>query len=479
MVYTKTIEQEIEQLKYELYDKSFSKKDYLENTSDWELLNEIEINGCDYRLYRYFFFNESKLSIYVNHDIEYVLKDEDSYYEFIADLKKQTNVLNTWIFQVNPKKFNIDAYLSDRKNIFLPVNQKHFIDKLQIGDEVFIWRADGGKKGTGGIIARTIVIGSPEEYEDDLTDMQYAEEGLQMFIHIPLEVHETKIYQGFIQRTVLLEHDELCNLRILKMANETNYLLDKRHAELLRQIWFNKKKLTIFPPLEPKDRDREYKKYPEQLRDRVVYEYIIGGNSHRWLDKSILGENADYSKGWFSMGILHHLGLVDAHKGFFSETDISSAVDHLSTGTGRSIHIVIIASLLRYSENLYQEDTDFSTDEEGEEYPEGKVYYRLHRMRERKPRVVKQAKALFLKKHGRLYCEVCEFDFTAVYGDRGKDFIEGHHKKMVSEMKAGETTKVEDLALLCANCHRMIHKKPLATVEQLAEIVNGKTKTSV
>ncbi|RYD02497.1 hypothetical protein N752_24520 [Desulforamulus aquiferis] len=70
-----------------------------------------------------------------------------------------------------------------------------------------------------------------------------------------------------------------------------------------------------------------------------------------------------------------------------------------------------------------------------------------------------------------MYCEVCNFDFTQRYGNRGKDFIEGHHKKLVSELKEGEKTKVEDIALLCSNCHRMIHRKPLITVEELIEIV--------
>jgi predicted HNH restriction endonuclease len=119
-----------------------------------------------------------------------------------------------------------------------------------------------------------------------------------------------------------------------------------------------------------------------------------------------------------------------------------------------------------------------STDEdEAFEYSEGKEHYRLHRIRERKAGVVKKAKQAFLKKNKRLFCETCEFDFTKTYGDRGIDFIEGHHKKLVSEMKEGDTTKPEDIALLCSNCHRMIHRKPLISVKELADVIaSNKTK---
>jgi predicted HNH restriction endonuclease len=112
---------------------------------------------------------------------------------------------------------------------------------------------------------------------------------------------------------------------------------------------------------------------------------------------------------------------------------------------------------------------------EGEiEYSEGREYFRLHKLRERKPLIIVQAKERFVKKHGRLYCEVCGTDFSIVYGERGNDFIEGHHNKLVSKMKEGDKTKVEDIAMLCSNCHRMIHREPIITVEQLAQGIYGK-----
>lgn len=62
--------------------------------------------------------------------------------------------------------------------------------------------------------------------------------------------------------------------------------------------------------------------------------------------------------------------------------------------------------------------------------------------------------------------------FGAVYGPRGVDFIECHHVKPLSEIEIERKTRLDDLALVCANCHRMIHaKRPWLTIKQLHEIV--------
>lgn len=106
------------------------------------------------------------------------------------------------------------------------------------------------------------------------------------------------------------------------------------------------------------------------------------------------------------------------------------------------------------------------------EAAEGALVTRFHRYRERDTNIAKRKKKQFLKKHGRLYCEACNFDFAAAYGDRGKGFVECHHTVPVSEMKPGDKTKLSDLALVCANCHRMIHaKRPWLSIPELVELL--------
>ena len=80
-----------------------------------------------------------------------------------------------------------------------------------------------------------------------------------------------------------------------------------------------------------------------------------------------------------------------------------------------------------------------------------------HQRRERNRKLVEKRKAQALKQHGRLRCEACEFDFEAQYGERGRGFIECHHTRPLHTLRLGDVTRLQDLALLCANCHRMVH----------------------
>lgn len=113
-----------------------------------------------------------------------------------------------------------------------------------------------------------------------------------------------------------------------------------------------------------------------------------------------------------------------------------------------------------------------AVDDETAEAPEGKIVTRLHRARERNRELVKKRKSQELQQHGRLICEACGFDFEERYGRRGQGFIECHHTKPVHTLEPGAKTRLSDLALLCANCHRMIHAaKPWLSVEELRGIL--------
>ncbi|MFN8290250.1 MAG: HNH endonuclease [Chitinophagaceae bacterium] len=89
---------------------------------------------------------------------------------------------------------------------------------------------------------------------------------------------------------------------------------------------------------------------------------------------------------------------------------------------------------------------------------EGQVLYRLHKLRERDSSIARKKKNSVLKNTGRLACQVCNFDFFLNYGDLGKGYIECHHLTPLSSLKSETKTSLDDLALVCANCHRMLHK---------------------
>jgi|GEM_PF-1128402 Predicted restriction endonuclease len=114
--------------------------------------------------------------------------------------------------------------------------------------------------------------------------------------------------------------------------------------------------MVDIPVLRWVDRDREYRSYTEKLRDKIVYEYLFKGVSHRLLDKDIIGIDSEYSRGWQSMGILHHLGLQNEHKGIFKGIDVVNAINILRDKD--KIHYKnIIQCLIRYCNDIYSDES--------------------------------------------------------------------------------------------------------------------------
>ncbi|WP_294296186.1 HNH endonuclease [uncultured Chryseobacterium sp.] len=91
---------------------------------------------------------------------------------------------------------------------------------------------------------------------------------------------------------------------------------------------------------------------------------------------------------------------------------------------------------------------------------EGEIIFKLHKVRERNQKLINSKKLQVLKETGKLLCQVCDFDFHKKYGEIGKGFIECHHTQQLSTYNTNQKTTLDDLALVCSNCHRMLHRLP-------------------
>ena len=97
-----------------------------------------------------------------------------------------------------------------------------------------------------------------------------------------------------------------------------------------------------------------------------------------------------------------------------------------------------------------------------------------HVRRERNQKLVASKKRQYLNTNGCLRCEVCGFDFNAFYGSEvGGDFAECHHTKQLSDRNEAEVTSIDDLAIVCSNCHCIIHRRKdlFLSVDELRQIV--------
>lgn len=136
-------------------------------------------------------------------------------------------------------------------------------------------------------------------------------------------------------------------------------------------------------------------------------------------------------------------------------------------------HLAEVAKAIRSGMLSVPPPHDDDEAEIDEEFPEGRVLTQLHKKRERNRKASKKKKAEVLKRTGALACEACGFDFFAAYGPLGSGFAECHHRLPLATIDKSRTTKLADLAIVCANCHRMLHRaRPWKTVEELSKVVH-------
>ncbi|QQO20538.1 HNH endonuclease [Bradyrhizobium diazoefficiens] len=114
---------------------------------------------------------------------------------------------------------------------------------------------------------------------------------------------------------------------------------------------------------------------------------------------------------------------------------------------------------------------DGEGDTDQTEFQEGQRASRETKYFARNPKLVRAAKT-----HYGTSCLACGFNFAEFYGDIGTDFIEVHHKRQMADDKARLKT-VADVDVLCANCHRMVHKRAVPlTLAELKALIREQQK---
>lgn len=118
------------------------------------------------------------------------------------------------------------------------------------------------------------------------------------------------------------------------------------------------------------------------------------------------------------------------------------------------LKILDIYFVLTSKENQLFNSNELEDDEVGLEY-ENLKKVRTHKRIERNKKLAKKVKKL-----KGCACEACGFNFEKEYGELGKGFIEAHHLTPIHKLQGKKVAldPIKDFSVLCANCHRMIHK---------------------
>ncbi len=119
------------------------------------------------------FFEEQLEKVYAFYGWDEFLSNYQSNQSDKSKAASGNKEVNTWIFQGNSKHFRINDYLRDTTSIMWSLNQRHFQSEIRIDDTVYIWRSDGGQRGTGGIIAKGKVTGKPVMNDDPSQQPSY------------------------------------------------------------------------------------------------------------------------------------------------------------------------------------------------------------------------------------------------------------------------------------------------------------------
>lgn len=153
---------------------------------------------------------------------------------------------------------------------------------------------------------------------------------------------------------------------------------------------------------------------------------------------------------------------------FESKADYESS-SHLSIGKQISVRKPGISGIPGYVRVARVDPAPrVDVDIHDAEAAEGQQRLVLHLQRERSRSVVSAKK----KQATSLNCEVCGFSFARAYGDLAADYCEVHHLLPLSAIEQPTKTRMKDLAILCANCHRVVHlRNPPYSLDDVRSMV--------
>jgi predicted HNH restriction endonuclease len=153
-----------------------------------------------------------------------------------------------------------------------------------------------------------------------------------------------------------------------------------------------------------------------------------------------------------------HAGVNSAEIRKAADQYIKIQAEHFGmTNAGSATNLIRVESM---------PETDLEEEIVGKE---GRILIRIHAYKERDRKFAAMAKKYYKAKNaGNLWCVACDLKPETLYDDRGERCIEAHHKIPIEELQPDSITRVDDMAMVCASCHRIIHsRKPCLTIEEV------------
>ncbi|MBP2656541.1 MAG: GTPase subunit of restriction endonuclease [Firmicutes bacterium] len=135
-----------------------------------------------------------------------------------------------WIFQGNPKYYDVVGAVSDLEQITW--RTKQYYKQIKKGDTAYIWLSGS----EGGVIAVGTVLCDPEMKTPELNDPYNRKEiDKEPFRGVDIRIDRT-FTDAVIARTVLLADERTKNLEILRYSNATNFRVTSEQAKVIQSL---------------------------------------------------------------------------------------------------------------------------------------------------------------------------------------------------------------------------------------------------
>lgn len=158
----------------------------------------------------------------------------------LAAPTKEGMVVETWIFQGNPDRFKIAAYLSASAGQITWLVTR-YARKISPGDTVYIWVAQGkrGTTDTTGIVAEAEVLDRPTPRRDPDGARFWIDpaEANELAIRVRLRLKRVATKPEIIKRHWLKDDSVLSDLSVLRLQIGTNFAVSPKQASRLADLW--------------------------------------------------------------------------------------------------------------------------------------------------------------------------------------------------------------------------------------------------
>lgn len=141
------------------------------------------------------------------------------------------NQNNTWIFQANPRIYDIEKAMTKIQDISWSISR--FKERVKVGDKVYIWVA--GKE--SGIIATAVITSSPAMIQQSAEDLAfYIKPELQNSELPRVNIRIQSIVSPKLTKENIKQYAILKELHIIKHPNGTNFYVSPEQSNVIETL---------------------------------------------------------------------------------------------------------------------------------------------------------------------------------------------------------------------------------------------------